>query len=188
MMKKKAIIIASILAVGAIGTAGYSASATYGESKANVEQKDVIRVIKDKYDGHVKEIEFEKDNGKGKYEVEYTKGNKKYEVEIDAKDGKVIKEEVEVANQHDANHKDDNYDDRDVTKPNENEKKNANIITVQQAIDIALKDQAGHVTEVELDEEDGKVRYEIEIETKRGEVEIKIDAKTGKILDVEYDD
>lgn len=209
-MKKKTIMIASILAVGAIGTAGYSASATYEESKANVEQEDVIRIIEDKFDGNVKEIEFEKDDGKEKYEVEYTKGNKEYEVEIDANDGKVIKEEVEVASQHHGIHKDDNReqvkpkhnnsgekakakndDDRKQAKlknDNTNKSKGNGLISMQEAIAIAKQNYSGKVTEVELDDDDGHRIYEIEIETNRGEVELEIDAKTGKILDVEWDD
>lgn len=183
MLKKKTIMIASVLAVGLIGAVGYSASATY--EKANVEQEDVVRIIEDKYDGHIKEIELEKDDGKQKYEVEYTKGNREYEVEIDANDGKVIKEEVEVAHQHHANHKDDN---REPEKTPKNTNKNNGYISTQKASEIAQQKYPGHIEEVELDDNDGRRIYEIEIETKRGEVELEIDAKTGEIIDVEWDD
>lgn len=36
--------------------------------------------------------------------------------------------------------------------------------------------------------DDGKQVYEIEMLTKRGEVELEIDANTGKIISVDFDD
>ncbi len=173
-MKKKTIMIASLLAAGAIGTAGYTASAKFEQAAAG--QKDIIRIIEEKYDGHIKEMELEQDGGQPKYEVAYTKGNAEYEVEIDANDGRVIQKAE----------RDD--DDRDGRAPAKNTDKNGEILSLQQAVDIAKQHYAGKVAEAELDENDGRRIYEIEIETNRGEVELEIDAKTGKILDVEWDD
>ncbi len=39
-----------------------------------------------------------------------------------------------------------------------------------------------------MDDDDRRPVYEIEIQTKRGEVELEIDAKTGKIISVDFDD
>lgn len=59
---------------------------------------------------------------------------------------------------------------------------------MNEAIAIAMNKQSGHIEEAELDEDDGRLLYEIEIETANGEVEIDIDAVSGKILKVERDD
>lgn len=186
-MKKKTIMITSVLAVGLIGIAGYTASASF--EKGNPEVKnEAIRIIEEEQGGQVTEVEYEHDDGQSKYEIEYNKDGESYEVDVDANSGKVMKTEIDDRDDDDWD--DDRNDDRDddVKKANNNGKKQSNIISTNKAIEIALQKQAGQVTEVELDEDDGKLIYEIEIETKKGEVEIEIDAKTGKILKVEFDD
>ena len=45
----------------------------------------------------------------------------------------------------------------------------------------------GTVIEAKKDEDDGRMVYEIELRTKKGKAEIKIDVRTGKVLDVEFD-
>ena len=56
------------------------------------------------------------------------------------------------------------------------------------AIEIALAEVPGTVQETELEREDGKQVYEIEILTADGrEMEVEIDAETGTVLEVEAD-
>lgn len=55
-------------------------------------------------------------------------------------------------------------------------------------LDIAQSEVPGEVIEVELDEDDGVEVYEIAILTSSGrKIEMEIDARTGRILDVEED-
>ena len=44
------------------------------------------------------------------------------------------------------------------------------------------------MVEIELDEDDGLLKYEVELRTDRGEAEVEIDALTGNVLEVELDD
>ena len=54
---------------------------------------------------------------------------------------------------------------------------------------IALGRFPGKVVEAELDEDDGRVVYEIKILQRNGRVlEVEIDARTGRIVDVDEDD
>lgn len=62
------------------------------------------------------------------------------------------------------------------------------MLTKAQAAEIAVKKYGGKVTEIERDREDGKLIYEIEVRTSKGEVELDMDAYTGAILEVDYDD
>ncbi|WP_434054923.1 MAG: PepSY domain-containing protein [Roseibium sp.] len=56
------------------------------------------------------------------------------------------------------------------------------------AVEIALAEVPGTVQEAELDKEDGKQVYEIEILTADGqEMEVEIDAETGAVLEIEAD-
>ena len=68
-----------------------------------------------------------------------------------------------------------------------NLKELASILRAKEAIAIALKQTPGTVTDVELDDDDGRAYFEIEIEDGKYEYEYEIDAVTGKILDFEKD-
>lgn len=63
-------------------------------------------------------------------------------------------------------------------------KSGEHFISEDDAVNIALKKFAGNVVAVELDEDDGRYVYEIEIISGGKEAEFEIDAKTGKWLDV----
>ncbi|MEC5424680.1 PepSY domain-containing protein [Virgibacillus sp. C22-A2] len=58
---------------------------------------------------------------------------------------------------------------------------------MKEAEEIALNSFSGTITEVELDEDDGRLIYEIEIENGNEEAEIDIDAYTGEILVLSID-
>src|SRR5690606_31020132 len=62
-----------------------------------------------------------------------------------------------------------------------------NIISKDEAKNIALKKAGGKVEEIELEKENNKLIYEIEVENGQYEYEFRIDAVTGKILSMERD-
>jgi uncharacterized membrane protein YkoI len=60
---------------------------------------------------------------------------------------------------------------------------------MKRALEIANEVGGGRVSEIELEQEDGKWVYEAELKTpKGGEKEILIDAQTGMVLKVETED
>ena len=61
-------------------------------------------------------------------------------------------------------------------------------LSISQVSEIALGAQAGTIEEIELEREDGKAVFEVEIKTDTGEVEVMIDAATGDVLSMEQDD
>ncbi|MFD1361996.1 PepSY domain-containing protein [Lentibacillus salinarum] len=67
-------------------------------------------------------------------------------------------------------------------------KSNTAVISMAEVEDIALSEFSGNIVEMELDEDDDRLYYEIEIEGKNKEAEIEIDAYTGEILVMEIDD
>lgn len=81
---------------------------------------------------------------------------------------------------------DDDQDDDDDDK--EELVKERNIIGEARAKSIALSLANGSITDFELDEDDGRLIYKIEIKAKGLEHEIEIDAHTGKVLEHEIDD
>ena len=62
-------------------------------------------------------------------------------------------------------------------------------VSEAQAIEIALAEVPGAVQETELEREDGNQVYEIEIVNADGaEIEVAVDAQSGKVLDIEAED
>ncbi|SDN58278.1 Uncharacterized membrane protein YkoI [Psychrobacillus sp. OK028] len=125
--------------------------------------------------GTLESVELEKDNGKTFYEVDIDgEKSKEYEVRVDAYNAKVL------------NVREDN-DDQDDHDENEKVAANTKLITEAKAIEIAQKQIKGTVLEIELDSDDGRYEYEIELRTAKGDAEFTIDASTGKILENELD-
>lgn len=60
-------------------------------------------------------------------------------------------------------------------------------LTVEEAIAVARQHAAGTVKEVELDKDDGRLYYEIEMKDDKYEYELDIDAYTGDVIDFEKD-
>lgn len=61
------------------------------------------------------------------------------------------------------------------------------VITEKQAIEIAQAKAKGTLTDLELDEDDNRLIYEIEIRNGKMEYDFEIDAKTGDIIKYEED-
>ncbi|MBI1621203.1 PepSY domain-containing protein [Aquamicrobium zhengzhouense] len=63
------------------------------------------------------------------------------------------------------------------------------ILPLSRIIEIARKDTPGKIIDVELDDDDDRFVYEIELLDSRGRViEMKLDAANGRVLEREIDD
>ncbi|WP_411735554.1 PepSY domain-containing protein [Paenibacillus sp. M2] len=130
-------------------------------------------------DGKVDDVDLERRNGQTFYEIEIDrKGKNDVVVRLDAYTGKIL-----------AVVDDEDYDDDDdyqgtVTGNTSNSSASKQVkLTASQASNIALKQvTGGKVTKVELDHDDGRYVYEIELRTAQGEADVDIDANTGKVL------
>ena len=123
--------------------------------------------------GKVTEIELDREKSGDIYEVEVQSEGIEYDLDIDAKTGKVLRTEKD----------NDNHSE----KTNVSGVSKENVLTVEEAVAIAMKQAKGTVTEVELDEDDGRLHYDIEIEDGTYEYDFEIDAITGEVLDFEKD-
>jgi len=116
------------------------------------------------------------EDGKAVYEVEFCAGNKEYDYELDAVTGKVLK-------------KDFDCDDYDWNPQGGQQQAPSGVITRDRAKEIALTRLPGAtVRKCELDYDDGRWEYELELWKGGQEYECTIDASTGKILKWEMDD
>ncbi|MEH7013852.1 PepSY domain-containing protein [Neobacillus niacini] len=65
---------------------------------------------------------------------------------------------------------------------------NTSTLSVEEAAKIATNEVNGKITEVEKEMEHGRLEYKFEIQSDRGEVDVRVDAETGKITRVKFDD
>lgn len=119
-------------------------------------------------DAYFIKTKLDYDNGKAEYDIEFTAGGRRYEYEIDASSGAVLEYSCE----------------KSPVQP-------ADFISDEKARSVAFEhcgvspEQAFGV-KTELDEEDGE--FEVKFEANGFEYEVKIDARTGTVLEFEIDD
>lgn len=109
-----------------------------------------------------KRIKLERNDGRFCYEVKFSAADFKYEVEIDAQSGRVLDSDVER--------------EESFTPP-------AALLTREQAI-AAVKKIAGEsavIKEADLDYENGRHYYEIEVTVGAREYDYYVDAETGEV-------
>ncbi|MBY6053871.1 PepSY domain-containing protein [Cytobacillus firmus] len=180
MNKQFAVIsLAGALLLGGAVAAGAADTNEKGSTGSKTEaEQDLITVEEAKKialseaEGSVESIELERVKGKQYYEIDIDNGEEDFDIKINALDGKVISINKE-------------RDDNDQAEKEINGEK---IISEQNAIEIAEKEVNGMMKEIEIDEDDGQILYEVELQTKKGEADVDIDAETGKVLKVELDD
>ena len=116
------------------------------------------------------------EDGRRVYEIEFYSGNTEYDYEILASNGKIISYDKEI----------ENYE---IPRKNTS---SSTYIGKAKAKSIALKDagvsaSSATFTKTKLDYEDGIRVYEIEFYTNSAEYEYEINAKTGKIRDMDVE-
>lgn len=128
----------------------------------------IKEIVLSQYEGHIEDIDFEQENGVAYYEVEVENGSMDYDLIIDAYTGEILTSGFD--------------DDEGLVHSLDK------IISIDEAKKIALSHFSGDIKEIELDEDDGRFAYEIEMKTAHGEVDLTIDALTGKLLKQDIDE
>lgn len=116
-------------------------------------------------------VRLDWDDGRAEYEVEFYSGNVEYDYDIDAITGAI------------------RSSDRDVEGFVPSTSGTAASITADRAKEIALAEvPGGTVFKCELDRDDGRLIYEVEVISGSTEYDFEIDATTGSIVgrDVDY--
>ncbi|OHR59087.1 PepSY domain-containing protein [Staphylococcus sp. HMSC061G12] len=204
MQKKMlSLLVASGLVLAACGQGGSSdENKNDSEQKANPDQKqkgdtsgtsetgknsnviklgdiktqpeDAVKTAKKEYDGELKEISFEKEQGKWAYKIDLQKQGEEGEVIINSKDGKVMNKSTE---------KEDDYDKAKSFKYED-------FKPYDEIIKKAKDNFNGDIHEWSLsrDSDEGKFVYDVDLQKGNSKQEFSLDAKTAKILKNEKDD
>ncbi|RFU69844.1 hypothetical protein D0469_08510 [Peribacillus saganii] len=185
-VKRKKIIITifSILLLIVLGAAG---TAVYAEkSMLKISETEASEIVSKELDGDVTEMEKDWDYNQVQYEMTVKTDTGYNEVELDGTTGKIIAVEKdddddELADggsiQGDIDSTDDDSTRRETAKKPK--------VSVEAAVETALKKVNGTVTDRELETENGILLYDIEISQEQKEFDVKVDAGTGKVIKVE---
>lgn len=146
------------------------------EKQTILQEKDVQLLIKGQSSGQIDSVKLiQNDNGKSIYIVQVTEKNQVLTYKMDASTGAILGKNVETG-------------DKQSKDGNEKKGTDRGKISEAEAIKIATDYLAGKVDNVDFEDEDDGVYYIVEIETNDDEAEIQIDAITGEILSVTWDD
>ncbi|WP_052345692.1 PepSY domain-containing protein [Paucisalibacillus sp. EB02] len=202
MNKKLIITVSSVAIASVLGFGIYHSNAA--QAQPELSEEEIRALVTEQYPGTITEVDIDKGFNKVVYEVEVESDGKEYEIKLDGNTGEVLKlEEKETRSNNnnsselaikekdnaDDKSKNDNADDKkkeDVNTDKSKDKKRAAIST-DEAKKIALAEFNGTIKELELDEDDDRLIYEIEIKSENGEAEMDIDAYTGEIISISID-
>lgn len=204
MKKKVGFVLSILLGLSALGLGMYHTSAS--QAAPDLSEKQIKNKIQQQYPGKITEFELDKENNRAVYEAEVVQNGKEYDIVFDGNTGKVLSlEKQNASNDNDDSDDetekdddkfdkdDDNNDDRDDDKNNDNAEANNDKtskeprISAAKAQKIATNEVSGTVVSSELDEDDDRLIYEIEVKSDKKEAEFEIDAYTGNIIVMSID-
>ena len=163
-------------------TSQTSNSQTSSEATTNfkVSVDDAIKAYQEAYpDSDITSVDLETSFGKYLYKIEGVDDNKEYEVRVDADTKEVSKEREENLD----------TEDKDGVKRKEDKLDLDNLLSVEKVSDIAVKHVGkGKATDWSLDKDMGKTYWEVKVIDGHKETEVKVDAKSGDVLESETDD
>jgi uncharacterized membrane protein YkoI len=175
---KKWMMIPALASAVIIGGVAIAANANAATPKGLLTMDEAKAIAVKSVGGTVTGIELDRETVGDIYEVEVKSKGFEYDLDIDAKTGKVL--QTDKADNDDVDLDNDDTDDKVIVS-------DGKFIAEKAAVKIAMKQAKGTATEVELDEEDGRVIYEIEIKDGKDEYDFDIDAISGKVLKFEKD-
>ncbi|MGC6767567.1 PepSY domain-containing protein [Enterococcus sp. LJL51] len=158
------------------------ASVQTGSALEGIERsaEEAIKAYQEAYpDTSVTSLELDTSFGSYYYEVKGMDDNAEYEVKINAKTGELAKEKEERLD----------ADEQNGVERKSEELSLEGILSIDEAAAAALKAVGqGEAIEWSLEREMSTTYWEVKVVNGRSEASVKLDAKTGAILETEMDD
>lgn len=158
-------------------------------------QEAVDKALKE-FDGTVTDVEYDEDDGVYYYDIEIENGNEDFEVKLNAEDLSIIEQDLD----RDDDDRDDERDDDNEVQASDKKTKqsadtNGNTKLAEafkddksaEAIEAAHKRFDGILEEVSYEEDDGVYYYEVKLENKKEEYEVKLKADNLSVLEEEHE-
>ena len=158
-------------------------------------QEAVDKALKE-FDGTVTDVEYDEDDGVYYYDIEIENGNEDFEVKLNAEDLSIIEQDLD----RDDDDRDDERDDENEVQASDKKTKqsadtNGNTKLAEafkddksaEAIEAAHERFDGILEEVSYEEDDGVYYYEVKLENKKEEYEVKLKADNLSVLEEEHE-
>ncbi|MCR2821661.1 PepSY domain-containing protein [Lederbergia panacisoli] len=129
---------------------------------------EIKRIIQKEQDGKIEDLKMRIKNQVAYYDAVVENSENKVFITLNAASGEIVNKKEEKK-----------------TPVKEETTKN---LTKEEAVKIALKTVQGKVDDVDLEELNGQLYYFVEIETDDKEADIQINAITGEVKSIEWDD
>lgn len=141
---------------------------------------DAIQVYQETFpDSDITSIELDSSFGHYYYQIEGVDDTKEYEIKVDATTKEITKNKEETLDKDEQNGVKRQEDKLDLT----------DLLSVEEVTEIALAEvSSGEPTDWDLDREMNITYWEVQIKDGKTETNIKINAQTGEVLEVELDD
>lgn len=151
-----------------------------GQISFKVTVEEAIKTYQETYpDSDITSIELETSFGKYSYKIEGVDDEREYEVQVNADTKEISKDSAENLDSEDKAGVKRNADKLDLE----------NLLSVERAAEIAAKKAGGgKAEEWQLDKELGTTYWEVKVVNGHKETDVKLDAKSGEVLETEIDD
>jgi len=161
--KSMTVVVTSIAALTLLSAFSHADSRQYTDTLAiNTDIDEATSVVRTSVGGTLIEAELELENDRAIWEIEVVdEANQVISVEVDGATGEII----------------------DTQRSDEVAPSLSNVITMEQAIELVQAVENGALVEVELEEEDGSLIWEIEMLDKHNqESEFRVDGVSGELI------
>jgi len=176
-MKKVVAVLLLILFVSA--GSWYGVKKSIHHSGSLLSKDTVSQRIEQTYGGTIEEVDTIEKDGQQLYKLTMLKEHIVYDVLVNGRTGEVLSFKKSKDQEPSIKHE-------EPAKPDGSSR--STPITKDQAKKIALKKVSGTITEVDLDDENGQLVYEIDIQqTKKKEATVVVNAYTGKIEAITFE-
>lgn len=162
------------------GNSTGSSQTTGGNATASISFDDAIAIYKKQYPNtDITSIDIKTSQSGTYYEVSGVDDDKEYEINVNGNDGSVRLDREETLD----------ADERNGVE-RENEKLDlSNLLSLDKISDIAKKEaKSDTIYEWSLDRELSTTYWEVSLQENGKEISVSIDAHSGNVLEVEYDD
>src|SRR5690625_1776133 len=186
----------------------------YAQSEPSLTENEVKDIVSDQYPGKItdlnlKNINNNKETNKknNKKQTDKQTNNTPPKTEENPKQSKKQEKNEQVKNEKETAVKEEKREEeheanvpkeqpKTAEKPKEENKSTPKestdtketVLSISEVSNIALSHFSGSIDDVELEDEDGRLYYEVEIERDEQEAEMKIDAYTGEVIVIEIEE
>lgn len=191
-MKKKLLTI-SVVFIGVLILLFSFINSNSETSEPALTKDEIKDIVSEQYAGEISTPILRNKNNEPVYHVDLAHDENIYHIKLNGISGEVITIDKEVNKDNkketsNENQKENKQSNQEQAEEKEKIKSDNIIISQKKVSKIALEQFSGVIDDIDLEDKNGRLIYEVEIENGEREAEIIIDAYTGEVIFVEIDE